>query len=500
LGYVGNKPALNYTSFAAQHFTTSATTTYTLDHAVTNENDIRLVINNVVQQPGSGKAYIASGTTLTLSAATSGTDTMYCVFLGKAVQTVVPAQGSVGSDELSADAITGQSALGAEPADTDEFIISDSGVLKRVDYSHIKAPDGVSLRPNVNPLIINGDMAVAQRGTSVTGITTSAYHTIDRWNFMISNGGTWTQTQNTSSVLPNYGFRTSLKLDNTTADASLGAADYLKLQYTIEAQDCQLFQFGQSTSETLTLGFWVKATKTGTNIVELLQADSDRICCQSYTVSVADTWEYKVLNFPADTSGTGINNDNGEGLEIYFHMGAGSNYTSGTLATTWAARVNANRAVGQVNNADSTSNNFEITGVQLEVGEYTSSTLPPFQHESFSENLHRCCRYFFYTGGGASYQSHGTGVEASSTAGYCNIPLPNILRASPSISFETALVVWDGNSESPITSLGNVYYAARGSLVNVACNCSGGGLDDAAGLIVYSSNDSTSGFLIDSEL
>ena len=123
MGYVGNKPALNYTSFAVQHFTTSATTSYSLDHAVTNENDIRLVINNVVQQPGSGKAYTATGTTLTLSAATSGTDTMYCVFLGKAVQTVVPAQGSVGADELSANAITGQSALGGVPADTDEFII-----------------------------------------------------------------------------------------------------------------------------------------------------------------------------------------------------------------------------------------------------------------------------------------------------------------------------------------------------------------------------------------
>ena len=138
MGYVGNTPALNYTSFAAQHFTTSATTTYTLDHAVTNENDIRLVINNVVQQPGSGKAYTASGTTLTLSAATSGTDTMYCVFLGKAVQTVVPGQGSVGADQLPANAITGQSALGAEPADTDELLVSDAGALKRVDYSYIK--------------------------------------------------------------------------------------------------------------------------------------------------------------------------------------------------------------------------------------------------------------------------------------------------------------------------------------------------------------------------
>ena len=138
MGYVGNSPALKYTSFAVQHFTTSATTGYTLDHAVNNENDIRLVINNVVQQPGSSYAYTASGTTLTLSAATAGTDTMYCVFLGKAVQTVVPGQGSVGADELSANAITGQTALGAEPADTDELLVSDAGALKRVDYSYIK--------------------------------------------------------------------------------------------------------------------------------------------------------------------------------------------------------------------------------------------------------------------------------------------------------------------------------------------------------------------------
>ena len=77
MSYIGNTPGLKYTSFAVQHFTTSATTGYTLDHAVSNENEIRLVINNVVQQPGSGKAYTASGTTLTLSAATASTDAMY---------------------------------------------------------------------------------------------------------------------------------------------------------------------------------------------------------------------------------------------------------------------------------------------------------------------------------------------------------------------------------------------------------------------------------------
>ncbi len=93
--YIGNQPAESFTSFATQEFSTSATTSYTLDHAVTNENEIALFINNVRQQPGSGKAYTATGTALTLSAATASTDTMYCVFLGRALQTVTPATNSV---------------------------------------------------------------------------------------------------------------------------------------------------------------------------------------------------------------------------------------------------------------------------------------------------------------------------------------------------------------------------------------------------------------------
>jgi len=101
LGYIGNRPADSYTSFAVQHFTTSATTTYTLDNPVANENEIALFINNVRQEPGSSYAYTASGTTLTLSAATSASDTMYCVFIGKAVQTVTPATGSVTGDMMS---------------------------------------------------------------------------------------------------------------------------------------------------------------------------------------------------------------------------------------------------------------------------------------------------------------------------------------------------------------------------------------------------------------
>tara|TARA_R100001079_G_scaffold99336_1_gene63435 strand:+ start:226 stop:1134 length:909 start_codon:yes stop_codon:yes gene_type:complete len=161
MAYLGNAPARSFISFEKQVFTiVNSQTAYTLSHSVNNENDIRLVINNIVQEPGSGKAYTASGTTLTLSAAlTNGTDEMYCVFLGRATATNAPGSGSVGTSQLASDAVTeakiaddavesehlnnnvisGQTALGAEPADTDEFLVSDAGTIKRVDYSYIKA-------------------------------------------------------------------------------------------------------------------------------------------------------------------------------------------------------------------------------------------------------------------------------------------------------------------------------------------------------------------------
>ena len=151
MAYIGPLPAETFTSFATQEFSTSATTSYTLDHAVTNENEIALFINNVRQQPGSGKAYTATGTALTLSAATASTDTMYAVFLGRALQTVNPADASVGTSQLTSTSVTGaklntdvisaQTALAAEPADTDEFLVSDAGTIKRIDYSLIKASD-----------------------------------------------------------------------------------------------------------------------------------------------------------------------------------------------------------------------------------------------------------------------------------------------------------------------------------------------------------------------
>ena len=254
--------------------------------------------------------------------------------------------------------------------------------------------NGSDPRPLSKPLIINGNMAVAQRGTSFADVGDGVY-TLDRFETSKSTDGAVTVTQETlsSGNAYNAGFRTALKCDVTTADGTLASNQRFFIQQIIEGQNLQVLKFGTSSAEKLTLSFWVKATKTGTHVVRMYAYDDDRSASISYTVSSSDTWEHKVLNFPADTTGV-IDNDNGQGIQIAWAMGAGASFQSGTLATTWGSNTTANDFVGQVNGLDSTSNNFHLTGVQLEVGEFSSTTLPPFQFESYGDNFLRCLRYY----------------------------------------------------------------------------------------------------------
>ena len=252
--------------------------------------------------------------------------------------------------------------------------------------------DHVTNRPNVKPIIYNGDMAVAQRGTSSSGHSSGGgYLTVDRMSHSFGIG-TWTVSQETDAPTGS-GFANSLKMDCTTAGASPSAGAVLIVVQKLEGQDLQLFKKGTANAEKMTISFWVKSAKTGTYIMELDDNDNNRTISQAYTISSANTWEKKVLTFDGDTTGA-FDNDNGESLRINWWLAAGSNFTSGTLATSWVTTVNANRVVGNVNLADSTSNDWYLTGVQLEVGEYDSTTIPPFQNESYGDNLARCQRYY----------------------------------------------------------------------------------------------------------
>jgi len=241
--------------------------------------------------------------------------------------------------------------------------------------------------PNRN-LLINGAMQVAQRNTSVASITTSNYYTLDRFNFTVGSMGTWTMSQENDAPTGS-GFRKSLKLLCTTADASPAASDQVRLDTYLEGQNLQHIKKGTAAAEQLTLSFWVKSNVTGTHTVRLVDYDNTRGDSASYTISASATWEKKTITFPADTTGA-FDNDNAASLGLIFGLGFGSNFTSGTLQSTWGSYTDANSHVGQTNVAAATNNYWQITGVQLEVGD----TATPFEFKPFGEELKECERYY----------------------------------------------------------------------------------------------------------
>jgi hypothetical protein len=236
-------------------------------------------------------------------------------------------------------------------------------------------------------VIINGEFQIAQRAVSTASITSDGYYTVDRWVTNIGTAGTWTQSRSTD-VPAGTSFSRSLKMDCTTADSSLAAGDRLMISQRLEGEDVQRFGKGTTNPKKFALSFWVKSPKTGTHIVELFDHDNSRHICKAYTISSANTWEQQKLVIDNETSNP-FGNDNNKSLQLHFYLAAGSTYTSGTLATSWAANTNANRAVGQVNVADSTSNDFYLCGVQLEASDFCTD----FEHRSFGQELALCERY-----------------------------------------------------------------------------------------------------------
>ena len=287
---------------------------------------------------------------------------------------------------------------------------------------------------NFRNIIINGDMSIAQRGTSATGLTGGAYNTADRFYLNMGTAGTWTNTISTD-VPTGQGFAKSFKLDCTTANASLSAGSYMTVQQRFEGQNLQYLKKGTSSAESLTLSFWVKSNKTGTYIAYLRDGDNGRDISKSYTIDSADTWEKKTITFPGDTTGT-LDNDNGLSFYVYFWLVAGSTYQSGSLQTSWGSAGNS--AVGQVNLGDSTANEWYITGVQLEAGTSASD----FEFLPFDINLARCHRYCYVMGASANAENGGqftigTGMcRSSGSAIFTDIvgSYPQPLRTLPSLT------------------------------------------------------------------
>ena len=234
-------------------------------------------------------------------------------------------------------------------------------------------------------VIINGAMKVAQRGTSFSSV--GNVYTLDRFQMYKQNtGAAFTITQ--SSVTDLAGFANALKVDCTTADTSLASNEQGYISYFAEGQDLQGFEKGFSTAKGFALSFYVKTNKTGLYTVTIFDRDNTRKVNGSYTV--ADTnWNRYTINFPADTTGK-FDDNNASSLEIFFNLYAGADTNTGTLYTAWQASADAGSTTGQVNFADSTSNDWEITGIQLEVGD----TATDFEHRTFADEFQQCERYY----------------------------------------------------------------------------------------------------------
>ena len=303
-------------------------------------------------------------------------------------------------------------------------------------------------------LIINGAMQVAQRGTSVASVSTGGYYTCDRWKFVETGTPTavYTFTQDTTG--PN-GFSNSFKVATTTADATPTGLN--AISYFVEGFDLQRLGYGSSDANTSTLSFWVKSSQTGTCAVLVYLFDGNLSLTLNYTVDAADTWEYKTLNIPTNTS-QAIANDNTAGLELDFVIMADTATYGTTAQTTWDTYSSATRAYGQtLNAAATTSDYFQITGVQLEVGD----TATPFEHRSYGQELALCQRFFCTSGGPVVPQQHsytadlfleGIGAVYTDSFAYSNaISFPCPMRTSPTVTI-VASSLSSANNQAAIYS------------------------------------------------
>lgn len=291
-----------------------------------------------------------------------------------------------------------------------------------------KVDDILSTGAAARNLLYNGAMQVAQRTTSVTGKTTGDYYTVDRWYLDLSSLGTWSMSQASTAASDDFpgattgtysGFRASAKMTMTSTPPALGTASVAAFHQRLEGRDLQAIRKGKPTAQQLFVSFWVKSSKTGTYIFELYDNDNSRQVSKSYSISTANTWEYKTLTIPADTTGM-FDNDNNLSLYVIWWLAAGTQFTSGTLNTSWASVTTANRAVGQTNLTDTQNAYFQITGVQMTVG----TVNVPYQFKKYQDDLRECMRYYQKI----DYPGTGPGVFAMGAFGGSTQPARCLLH------------------------------------------------------------------------
>ena len=333
--------------------------------------------------------------------------------------------------------------------------------------------------------IINGDMRIDQRNAGASVTPTDAY-TLDRWEIREDTDGAVSVQQ--VSEAPT-GFQKSLKVTITTADSSLSATQRCLLDQRIEGFNTADLDWGTANAKTVTLSFWVRSSLTGTFGGSLINNANNRAYPYTYSISAANTWEYKTVTIAGDTSGT-WETTTSAGIKVYFGLGAGSTY-SGT-AGTWAASelYTATSAVSVIGTLNAT---WQITGVQLEAG----SVATPFERRSYGQELALCQRYCYgqNNSAGQAYYLFGLGHFTSSAGTAANgiSIFPVTMRTKPSVTMSAANTFFVDPGVTNFTTVLADQASVNAGVIQVSGG-SGGGTAPAGGR--WLSDDTDAAYVI----
>jgi hypothetical protein len=295
--------------------------------------------------------------------------------------------------------------------------------------------------------IINGDMVIDQRnaGAEITAVNNT--YCLDRWNTNTSTGGVYRVQQNAGSVTPPANFRNYLGVTVISA-VSVSGFDSFTLNQRIEGFNVADLGWGTASAATITLSFWVRSSLTGTFGGAVSNGAVDRSYPFTYTISSANTWEYKTVTIPGDTTGTWLTT-NGNGLWLWLGLGMGTVY-SGT-AGAWAAS-GFRSATGAVSVVGTNGATFYITGVQLE----RNTTATPFEWLPYSTELALCQRYYYVVRNNVAGVEYNVVIVGAfnTTRAFGTFVVPVPLRANPTFTFNSiALRSPDTNVTANVTNI-----------------------------------------------
>ena len=425
--FLGVQPTDQFASVAKQTITGTGATAYTLDHSVAGANDLAVFVNNVRQEPT--VAYSATGTTITFTEALTSSDDCYIIYIARTFLAATPpydlATDSTGFFALPTGTTAQRPANPAEGYIRKNTTINDREIYANNDWNQLKQAG--------RNLIINGAMQVAQRGTSVS-VGASGGYSLDRF-FVQSDIGSGHTFAQVSEAPDGSGLSYSAKLTVGTG-ATPSASNFGRLIYYVEGYDASRTEWGTSGAKALTLSFWVKSSVAGSmgGCIKLQAASPYAGYFFTYTINTANTWEYKTITVDSNIATAGsMNSTNGIGLLVAFDLGEGPDRST---TTGWNASNNGGTlgVTGATKILATSSATWQITGVQLEVGE----TATPFENRSFGEELTLCQRYCHVLNTENDRYNH-IGTNYLSTHCYFKVQYPVVMRAAPSASQNTIL-------------------------------------------------------------